>query len=84
MVSYHTNYNYNNYLGNTALIGAAAQGHLNVVTYLLANGSSVQEKANQGKNGFYWLSKLTKLNLIVFTVYVLYCKLYFYLHEYIT
>ena len=43
---------YNNYLGETALTRAAVMGHLNVVTYLLANGSSVQEKANEGKNGF--------------------------------
>ena len=58
MVSYHTNYNFNNYLGYTALIIAALKGHLNVVTYLLANGSSVQETNNKGKNGFYWLSTL--------------------------
>ena len=53
MVSNHTNHNYNNYLGVTALIRAAAEGQLNVVTYLLANGSSVQEKADDGKNEFY-------------------------------
>ena len=41
-----------NYLGETALIRAAVNGHLEVVTYLLANGSSVQEKNNQGKKGF--------------------------------
>ena len=58
MVSYHTNYNYNNYLGETVLYRATLNGHLNVVIYLLANGSSVQEKDNQGKNKFYWLSKL--------------------------
>ena len=53
MVSYHTNYNYNNYLGETVLYRAAVNGHLNVVTYLLANGSSVQEKTINGKNEFY-------------------------------
>ena len=53
MVSYHTNYNHDNYLGETALIRAAVNGHLNVVTYVLANGSSVQEKRNDGKNEFY-------------------------------
>ena len=58
MVSYHTNYNYNNYLDDTALIRAAGMGHLNVVTYLLVNRSSVQEKNNEGKNKFYSLPKL--------------------------
>ena len=53
MVSYHTNYNYKNFLGETVLYRAALKGHLQVVTYLLANGSSVQEKANNGKNEFY-------------------------------
>ena len=47
----------NNFLGETALIRAAVMGHLQVVTYLLAHGSSVKEKDDNGKNEFYWLSK---------------------------
>ena len=53
IVSCYTNYNYNNYLGVTALIRAAVMGHLQVVTYLLAHGSSVKENNDDGKSKYY-------------------------------
>ena len=40
----------NIYLGSTALLQAAQEGHLEVLKHLLNQGSSVQERTNKGKN----------------------------------
>ena len=40
----------NIYLGFTALHIAALKGHLHILQYMISEGSSLQERNNQGKN----------------------------------
>ena len=49
------------YLGSTALLQAAQEGHLEVLKHLLNQGSSVQERTNKGKNDI--LSILSFINI---------------------
>ena len=51
----------NIYLGSTALLQAAQEGHLEVLKHLLNQGSSVQERTNKGKNDI--LSILSFINI---------------------